>query len=194
MTLVDGLAGRLGDWESSAAELHATLDLPPPSRFDDAGLAVHRVKALFEAPNIGSDALQSVVWEDSGRASAVIGALENAQNTKAALKDKIRMEALAQDWQASKLTLSALPSTFVLGKELATLGSAHSALVRLLPDLTRLTQLLGEKSPLTLDLALRLVAIAERATSIPELDRDALVAHIWERGVDAVEELSLIHI
>lgn len=189
LTLVDGLAGRLGDWESSAAELHATLDLPPPSRFDDAGLAVHRVKALFEAPNIGSDALQSVVWEDSGRASAVIGALENAQNTKAALKDKIRMEALAQDWQASKLTLSALPSTFVLGKELATLGSAHSALVRLLPDLTRLTQLLGEKSPLTLDLALRLVAIAERATSIPELDRDALVAHIWERGVDAVEEI-----
>ncbi|UAY76419.1 DUF3320 domain-containing protein [Pseudoxanthomonas sp. X-1] len=193
LILVAGLSQRLGDWEASSTSLHHTLDLAPPARFDDAGIAVQRVKALLEAPKLGSNALQSEVWDEPGRASTVIDALESAQKARAAVEAKIKVyalaDALAQDWDATKATLGALPSSFVLGKELATLGGAHGALVRLLPDLTRLTQLLAEKSPLTLDLALRLVAIAERATSIPELDRDALVAHIWDRGVDAVEEI-----
>lgn len=191
LILVAGLTERLNDWEASTTELHSALDLPPPLRFDDAGLAVQRVKALLEAPKLGSDALQSKVWDALGRASTVIDALENAQKARAAVEAKIQMEALAQDWDATTATLSVLPNSFVLGKELATLGRAHSALVRLGPDLARLTQLLAEKAPLTLDLALRLVAIAERATTIPELDRDALVAHIWERGVDAIEEVVL---
>ncbi len=186
---VAGLSERLNDWEASTTELHSALDLAPPARFDEANLAVQRVKALLEAPKLGSDALQSNVWDEPGRASKVIDALENAQKVRTAVEAKIRVEALAQDWSATKAALSGLPSSFVLGKELAMLGAAHSALVRLLPDLTRLTQLLAERAPLTLDLALRLVAIAERATSIPELDRDALVAHIWDRGVDAVEEI-----
>lgn len=186
---VAGLSERLNDWEASTTELHSALDLAPPARFDEANLAVQRGKALLEAPKLGSDALQSKVWDEPGRASTVIDALENAQKARTAVEAKIRVEALAQDWDATKAALSALPSSFVLGKELAMLGAAHSALVRLLPDLTRLTQLLAEKAPLTLDLSLRLVAIAERATSIPELDRDALVAHIWDRGVDAVEEI-----
>jgi len=186
---VAGLSERLNDWEASTTELHSALDLAPPARFDEANLAVQRVKALLEAPKLGSDALQSNVWDEPGRASKVIDALENAQKVRTAVEAKIRVEALAQDWSATRAALSGLPSSFVLGKELAMLGAAHSALVRLLPDLTRLTQLLAERAPLTLDLALRLVAIAERATSIPELDRDALVAHIWDRGVDAVEEI-----
>lgn len=189
LILVAGLSERLNDWEASTTELHSALDLALPVRFDDASLAVQRVEALLEAPKLGSDALQSEVWDEPGRASTVIDALENAQKARAAVEAKIQVEAFAQGWEATKATLSALPSSFVWGKELATLGGAHSALVRLGPDLTRLTQLLAERAPLTLDLALRLVAIAERATSIPELDRDALVAHIWDRGVDAVEEI-----
>lgn len=186
---VAGLNERLNDWEASTTELHRALDLAPPARFDEVNLAVQRVKALLEAPKLGSDALQSKVWDEPGRASTVIDVLENAQKARTAVEAKIRVEALAQDWDATQAALSTLPSSFVLGKELAMLGAAHSALARLLPDLTRLTQLLAERGPLTLDLALRLVAIAERATSIPELDRDALVAHIWDRGVDAVEEI-----
>jgi len=189
LSLVAGLSQRLDEWETSSTSLHQALDLAPPARFDDVGLAVQRVKALLEAPELGSDALQSTVWDESGRASCVVEALESAQNAKTAVEAEIKVEALVQDWEASKVILGALPISFGLGKELATLGGAHSALVRLLPDLARLAQLLAEKAPLTLDLALRLVAIAERATSIPELDRDALVAHIWDRGVDAVEEI-----
>ncbi|CAD0319838.1 DUF3320 domain-containing protein [Xanthomonas hortorum pv. cynarae] len=189
LILVAGLAGRLNHWEASTTEIHGALDLPPPVRFDDAGFAVLRVKALLEAPKLGSDALQSKVWDEPARALAVIDALESAQKARAVVEAKIKVEASAQDWEPSQATLTELPGSFLLGKEVATLGNAHSILVRLLPDLTRLTQLLAEKAPLTLDLALRLVAIAERATSIPELDRDALVAHIWERGVDAVEEI-----
>lgn len=186
---VAGLNERLNDWQASTTELHRALDLAPPARFDEVNLAVQRVKALLEAPKLGSDALQSKVWDEPGRASTVIDVLENAQKARTAVEAKIRVEALAQDWDATRAALSTLPSSFVLGKELAMLGAAHSASARLLPDLTRLTQLLAERGPLTLDLALRLVAIAERATSIPELDRDALVAHIWDRGVDAVEEI-----
>ncbi|MXV07490.1 MULTISPECIES: DUF3320 domain-containing protein [unclassified Xanthomonas] len=189
LILVAVLSQRLGDWEASSTSLHHTLDLAPPARFDDAGFAVQRVKALLEAPKLGSNALQSEVWDEPGRASTVIDALESVQKARAAVEAKIKVDALVQDWDATKATLGVLPSIFVLGKELATLVGAHSVLVRLLPDLTRLTQLLAERSTLTLDLALRLVAIAERATSIPELDRDALVAHIWDRGVDAVEEI-----
>jgi very-short-patch-repair endonuclease len=189
LILVAGLSQRLGDWEASSTSLHHTLDLALPARFDDAGFAVQRVKALLEAPKLGPYALQSEVWDEPGHASTVIDALESAQKTRAAVEAKIKVDASAQDWDTTKATLGALPSSFVLGKELATLGGAHSVLVRLLPDLTRLTQLLAERSTLTLDLALRLVAIAERATTIPELDRDALVAHIWDRGVDAVEEI-----
>ncbi|KQQ71626.1 DNA helicase [Xanthomonas sp. Leaf131] len=189
LILVAGLAGRLNDWEASTTEIHGALDLPPPVRFDGAGLAVQRVKALLEAPKLGSDALQSKVWDEPARALAVIDALESAQKARVAVQAKIKVEALVQDWDPSKVTLTELPGSFLMGKEVATLGNAHNVLVRLFPDLTRLTQLLAEKAPLTLDLALRLVAIAERATSIPELDRDALVAHIWERGVDAVEEI-----
>lgn len=189
LTLVAELSGRVGDWEASSTSLHQKLDLAGPVRFDDGSLAVQRIKTLLEAPKLGADAFQSQIWDEPGRASAVIAALERAQKAKAAVEAKIKVGALAQDWEPSKSILRALPGSFVLGKELATLGGSHSALVRLSPDLIRLTQLLAEKSPLTLDLALRLVAIAERATSIPELDRDALVAHIWDRGVDAVEEI-----
>lgn len=186
---VAGLSERLNDWEASTTELHSGLDLVPPARFDDANLAVQRAKALLEAPKLGSDALQSKVWDEPCRASTVIDALEDTQKARTAVEAKIQGEALAKDWGATRAALSALPGSFVLGKELALLGAAHTALVRLLPDLNRLAELLAERAPLTLDLALRLVAIAERATSIPELDRDALVAHIWDRGVDAVEEI-----
>jgi len=189
LILVAEVSERLNDWEASTTELHSALDLAPPVRFDDAGLAVQRVKALLEAPKLGSNALQSKVWDEAGRASKVIDALENVQKARASVEGRIKVEAVEQDWDATRDALSALPDSFVLGKELATLGAAHSALARILPDLTRLTQLLAERAPLTLDLALRLVAIAERATSIPELDRDALVAHIWDRGVDAVEDI-----
>ncbi|KQR18028.1 MULTISPECIES: DUF3320 domain-containing protein [Xanthomonas] len=189
LTLVGALSGRLEDWKLEASALHQTLDLEAPARIDDVGLAVQRIKALLDAPKLGAAALQSTVWDTEGTALTIIVALEAAQKANAAVLSKIEPAALQASWAASKSTLAQLPSPFVLGKELSTLGAAHTTLVRLLPDLTRLTQLLAEKAPLTLDLALRLVAIAERATSIPELDRDALVAHIWERGVDAVEEI-----
>lgn len=189
LTLVASLSQRIADWETSSSELHRTVGIAPPACFDDLAFSTQRIKALLEAPKLGPENLQSKVWDEPGLASEVIDALEKAQLANGAVESKIEIEALAQGWDSTKAALSALPGSFVLGQELSTLGASHSVLVVLRPDLTRLLQLLAEKAPLTLDLALRLVAIAERATSIPELDRDALVAHIWDRGVDAVEEI-----
>lgn len=188
MGMVASLSKRLDHWIQDGTALHGTLSLTAPRCLDDAGLAIQRVRALLEAPALGSKALLSAVWDEVGHAESVIEALEVAQRSSAAIATTAREQALEASWEPAKATLTDLAPAFVLGKEVATLGAAHGSLSRLTPDLTRLAQLLAEKEPLTHDLALRLIAIAERATSIPELDRDALVAHIWERGIDAVED------
>lgn len=98
------------------------------------------------------------------------------------------LSALALDWTDVEAALSALPAAFGLGKEVRGLAAAHEDLLRLLPDAARLAQLLSEAEPLSIGSTLHLVALAERATSIPQLDRDALVAQIWDRGVDGIQD------
>ncbi|PPT84080.1 DNA helicase [Xanthomonas arboricola pv. zantedeschiae] len=186
--LVAALAVRLEQWRDAASSLHQALDLSPPERFDDVRSAVSRARALVEAPRIGAGALTSAIWEEPERIAAQCDALEAAQRSLAeaiSLSDK---QALDVVWGPTQERLQGLLPSFVLGQEVAVLAVIKTKLEGITPDLGRLSQLLSEKEPLTLDLAMRLVAIAERATSVPELDRDALVAHIWDRGVDVVEE------
>lgn len=187
--MVKDLSMRLEQWTQDATTLHRTLDLAIPARLVDVELAVQRAQALVEAPAVGPEAFQSAVWDDQEQGSGVIDALEAAQQATIAIAGTANEQALEVNWDSTRATLIDLTPLFVLGAEIATLALVHDRLTRLTPDLTRLAQLLAEEKPLTLDLAFRLTAIAERATTIPELDRDALVAHIWERGVDAVEDL-----
>ncbi len=66
---------------------------------------------------------------------------------------------------------------------------AHQKLSSMGSDLARLAQLVGEQRPLTFEVMAHVCALAERASSTPQIDRDALVARIWERGVDSVQNL-----
>lgn len=187
--MVAKLSTGLNHWVEVATTLHGALDLAAPTCLNDAGLAVLRAKALVATPAIGPDALQSPIWDQPHQSDYVIETVESAKQASTAIAAKAEERALGMNWAPTTTVLRSLIPTFVLSSELAALSASYGSLTRLIPDLTRLAQLLAEKNPLTLDIALRLVAIAERATSIPELDREALVSHIWERGVDAVEDI-----
>lgn len=190
--LIGGMAGlleQLKTWIDSAERLHADLDLPAPVRFADAGGAVARASALVAAPQIGPAAFLSNAWYQPEAIQALIAGLARAQQAKVGVEQVAEVSTLGADWINTQTAIGGLLPTFEVGTELKQLADTHDELTRLQADLVRLTQLLSETAPLTFESAMHLVALGERATSVPEIDRDALVARIWERGVDSIEEL-----
>jgi len=181
------LAEQVAEWQVSATGLHQDLGLAGPTRFPDCTAAAAVCDTLLSAPTIDRDALTSPAWDQVGDVEDVLGRVVRAQDLRRRTQSFVADSARDHDWSETAATLATLPPPFSLGGELQVLASAHHDLRRLLPELTRLAELLSERSPLTFATAARLFAIAERATTIPELDRDALVARIWERGVDTVE-------
>lgn len=184
---VSALADRLNDWQGAAAGLHDELRLPLPDRLDACAAAVNVCENLVAAPILGADAFADPVWEQIETIEEALACLNLAQEMRASTEPLVDDAARDLDWSGANSTLAELPPSFGVGSELATLAGVHRDLTSLAPDLARLRQLVSERSELTFNTAMRLFAIAERATTIPQLDRDALVARIWERGVDTVE-------
>lgn len=186
---IDGLAKNLDDWRQAAAELAETLDLEFSDRLDAPQSAIDRARLLLEAPLIGPSALAHPSWEHPAVPQDLIENLRRAQRLRHACSEFSEEFALEQAWGQVGAVLSSLPGAFVLGNEVAVLRDASQNLSSMEPDLSRLSQLVGERRPLTFEVVAHICALAERAFSAPQIDRDALVARIWERGVDSVQNL-----
>lgn len=186
---VGSLADKIETWQGSSLQLHESLNLPFPDRFEASQKVIDVSELLMVRPAVGAPALAHAVWDEVEKIEGALDCLTLARQLHEATQALVSEQARDADWQQTRATLATLPDTFVLGTEVAALAGVHRGLRDMLPDLTRLEQLLSEGSEQTLHSAMRLIAIAERATSIPQLDRDALVARIWERGVDTVEGL-----
>lgn len=186
---VSAQSGALSLWRRRADGFLAELDLPPATYFADVEQGLARAKSLIAAPAIGKDALIAPIWEVWGSVDSIVEQLKDAQRLRSQTLDLSRPDALEADWTQTRSVLDRLSLQFTLNSELATLASLHPLIERVLPDATRLAQLLGEVKPLTLDSAMHVGAIGERASSVPALERQALIAHIWDRGVDTIEEL-----
>lgn len=183
------LLSQLNTWIDGAERLHVDLDLPAPVRFADAGGAVARASALVAAPQMGPAAFLANAWHQPEAIQAMVAGLARAQQAKVGAEQVAEVSVLGADWLNTQAAIAVLLPTFNVGTELKQLAGTHDELTRLQADLVRLTQVLLETAPLTFESAMHLVALGERATSVPEIDRDALVARIWERGVDSIEEL-----
>jgi very-short-patch-repair endonuclease len=186
---VEALGGELDRWRTEAAQICTDLELSELSCFHEIAVAVDRALRLVAAPQIGPDALLAVEWDLPGSVEDLLNKLVTANHLSAKALELANESALSTNWSSTKQSLLQLASSFTLAGELATVVEVNLALDRSLPDLARLGQLLGEHASLTLDSATRLITIGERAASVPQIEREALVAHIWDRGVDAVEEL-----
>lgn len=184
---VGGLADRLSTWRGTAARLHDELRLPPPDRLDACAAAVSMCEVLLAAPMLGAAAFIDPVWERIETIEDALACVIHAQEMRASTQALVGDAARDLDWSSTKATFTELPASFCVGSELAVLAEVHRDLTSLGPDLARLSQLVSERSEPTFNSAMRLFAIAEHATTIPQLDRDALVSRIWERGVDTVE-------
>lgn len=189
ITVISDLLRRLGVWLGNSTALHEELDLESPQLFGDASVAVERAKFLVQAPAIGSEAFLAAEWDDPQHIVGLISAVDDAQKAFKQAGSVATEEATSQDWSATVESLAALDPGFTAGGELSKLSDVHGKLQRIQQDLARLAQLLSESQPLTLETAIRLTGIAERATTIPEIERDALVARIWDRGVDSIQEI-----
>lgn len=186
---VESIRSVLVAWISAAGEHHRALDLQAPQRFADIAFTEQRSRALVGAPEIGREGLLAQEWNRSSDLHCLVSALEAAQGAVAQAAEVADSEALGLDWSTTGEAFRTLLSSFTVAGEVYTLAQAFEALKRSKQDLHRLAQALSETVPLTLDSAFKLIAIAERATSIPEMERDALVAHVWDRGVDAIQEI-----
>lgn len=186
---VADLANALVEWQVAAAGLHQDLGLASPDRLGGCASAIAVCDTLLTAPPIGGSALASAVWDDAAEVEDVLARLALAQALRGETATLACEGARDHDWTDAEESLAALPAGFKVSGELCALATAHCELGALLPELARLAQLLSERGELTFATAARIFAIAERATTIPELDRDALVARIWERGVDTVESV-----
>jgi Protein of unknown function (DUF4011)/REase_MTES_1575/Protein of unknown function (DUF3320)/AAA domain len=178
----------LGAWREQADQLFSYLDLTGPHRFADLALARDRASRLAAAPSLDADALVDASWDIPGNVEVLVAALEQAQALRNEILSLVSGEALLQDWTTTLAQFATLPEAYSLGQEIKVLARAGDELGRIMPDLLRLTQLLVEREPLTFDTALHLVAIGERAATVPDIERQALVAHIWDRGVDTLDE------
>jgi very-short-patch-repair endonuclease len=176
-------------WRRRAASFLEGLDLDDPVKFSDINFGIERAELLLAAPAMGRDALTAQIWEEQGAAGALIKMLEETQQLRSQSEEIAMAGALEASWSQTRLTLEQLAPNFVLNNEIATLADLHSIIERALPDAQRLAQLLAESSPLTLDSATYLATVGERASTVPQIEREALVAHIWDRGVDTIEEL-----
>ncbi|MEZ0472670.1 DUF3320 domain-containing protein [Luteimonas salinilitoris] len=186
---VAALSEELGAWRDSAEHVMAELDLPAPEHFDDIGRAISRAEALMGTPPIGREVLVAPIWGQLGAVDELIEHLGVAQDQRSQALEVADPSALDGDWKENRDTLEGLAPSFKLADEVARLAALQPILDRLLPDATRLAQLLGEREKLTLDSVIRLTALGERASTVPEIGRDALIASIWDRGVDTIEEL-----
>lgn len=183
------LARKLDDWRQSAAELAEMLDLKFTDRLDAPQAAIDRAKALLTAPPLGAEALAHPSWENPAGPEGLIEDVRRGQDLRQACFEFAAESALEQHWEQTKQELSKVPGHFVLGKEVSVLRDAHQKLSGMESDLARLAQLVGEQRPLTFEIVAHMCALAERASSAPQIDRDALVARIWDRGVDSVQNL-----
>lgn len=190
--LVGGMCALLEQlqiWIDRAERLHSSLALPPPAQLADVDNAVARATALTAAPAMGPAAFVANEWSQPGTIDGLLTGLEQALRAQADAVAVADGKALSMSWDEAQSALASLLPTFTVGVEAKQLADAHDELTRLQADLVRLPQLISEQAPLTFETAMHLVALGERATSLPEIDRDALVARIWERGVDSIEEL-----
>ncbi|WP_242102074.1 DUF3320 domain-containing protein [Lysobacter sp. M2-1] len=189
LELVGSLAHDLDTWRDRAVALFRALELDAPQQFVETEEARKRSERLVAAPQMGGRAFLAPVWDQTGAVDALIEELALAQKLHAEALTLASADALEINWSETQAALAELSPEFELGREGAALADINRAVDRILPDLTRLAQLLGERDVLTLDTAIRLAAIGERAATIPEIERASLVAHIWDRGVDSIEDL-----
>lgn len=183
------LSKELTQWRSSAERLMAELELPAPDLFRDIASAIGRAQRLIEAPIIGRQALVAPIWDQPEAVEALMEDLSAAQQHRSQALEIADASALSGDWSQTREALSGLAPSFKFDDEVAKLAALKPTLDRLLPDTVRLAQLLGEQETLTLDSAMHLAAVGERASTVPAIERDALIARIWDRGVDTIEEL-----
>jgi len=189
ITTISELLRRLGVWTERCSTLHEELNLDPPRLLGDVSFTVERIKFLVQAPAIGSEAFLAIEWDDPKRTASLVSAVGDAQKAFTQAEGVAATEAISQDWTATTESLAALGSDFTIGGDLKRLSDVYERLQRSQQDLTRLAQLLSETQPLTLEAATRLTGIADRAATIPDIERGALVASIWDRGVDSVQEI-----
>lgn len=182
-------SGTISLWRRRADSFLKELDLPPAMYFADVEQGISRAQTLIAAPKIGKNGLVAAIWGEQGSVDEVLELLSETQRLRSRCFQIAHPESLDVDWSATKSTLDRLVPQFIASTELAALASLHPLIERVLPDAVRLAQLLGENQLLTLDSASHVAAIGERASSVPQIEREALVAHVWDRGVDTIEEL-----
>lgn len=186
---IGALKSGLETWRNAAMRLHEDLALLPPDQLDACAEAIARCDVLLTAPHLDADAFRSSAWEDITSVEEVLQTLVLGQTLRDITQSVVAEEARDLDWSGAKAALQDLLPSFTVDCELQVLATVYRDLVSIAPDLMRLSHLLSERAEPTFTSATRLVAIGERASTIPELDHDALVARIWERGVDTVEGL-----
>lgn len=183
------LSTNLGSWLTFLRSLSTQLGLETPTRFGDVQGLQARAMILVEAPAIGPDAFLSPLWNDSQLTRRIVEALESAQSLSRKVQAFATSDVLSVDWSSAASAFGELPGSFTLGRELDGVVALHSLLERSRADVQRLVQLFDERMPITLDAGQRLVAMAERAESVPELQREALVANVWDRDIESIVEI-----
>ncbi|HHA2423627.1 DUF3320 domain-containing protein [Stenotrophomonas maltophilia] len=183
------LATTLEEWRRRTVELTSALDLTFSDSLDAPQAAIDRTKVLLTAPALGPGALADASWETPSGLESLVEDVRRAQKLRRTCNEFAADSSVERVWEQTRQELSNVPGDFVLVRELSVMRDAHQKLSGMGSDLERLAQLVGEQRPLTFEVMAHVCALAERASSAPQIDRDALVARIWERGVDSVQNL-----
>jgi hypothetical protein len=187
---IKSLATNLSSWYQFSISISRLLDLEPPCHLLDMRDARQRASTLAEAPKMGASAFKAPYWASDTEPSAITAAVELAQQLRQEASQFSPANALSMDWSSHESTLAELPSGFRQDHELNQIGRIEELLERVKSDLARLAALFKESTPLTLDSARTLLAMAQHASTIPGLQREALVSHVWDRGIEAIAELA----
>lgn len=187
---IKSLATNLNSWHRFSISTSHLLDLNPPHLLLDMREARQRASVLTEAPKMGGAAFNAPCWNSNSEPTEIVAALETAQQLRVEVSQFSPPISLSDNWSLHESVLAELPNKFTQDNEFDQIGRIQELLRRATSDLDRLAVLFKESTPLTLDSARLLIAMAQHAPTIPGMQREALVSHVWDRGIEAFAELA----
>ncbi|HBE9080332.1 DUF3320 domain-containing protein [Serratia fonticola] len=182
---------QLADFYSKTIALARDVALlPAPNTFKDIDELVVVTEHINSAPNLSMEALTSPIWKTQlTEINNLINLGLDYQRSFAELENEIVVENLSMPLTELEVELETLPDS-LLPSGFATAIPLQRSLTKLLAEARQLQLELGSQIGRdTCQDIKQLIELGEKVASVPDVSPEALIASVWEQGVEQASDL-----
>lgn len=164
--------------------------IPAPEKFKDIDKLVAVTEYINSAPNLSVEALTSSTWiTQFTEINNLINLGLNYQRSFSELENEIVIGNLNSPLTELEAELKSLPDS-LLSSGFTTASTLQTPLAKLLAEASQLQLELGSHAAQdTCQDIQQLIDLAEKVVSVPDVSPEALIAPVWEQGVEQVADL-----